>query len=288
MPINFDGKSGEFSECVSHFMGKANNRTGKNFTKEDASKVCGSLQAKQEKESKFCGFGKIQLKEDEKDYHVLGFIATSHPDRASNGQFEGDIIPKPTLTKIAEQINNRYKPEAGAASYRHDWIRKNDPNLPIAGVSSSPAILKQTEDGQWGVFVDTVVSKSHPNYENIKTEVEQGIIPGFSIEYVAKDFIPTEKEGKKYRVLTDVDMLGYGFANRRLIANPHAEIVDFGYKELVSTHYLNNESQKDNDLIKEHASEGEYPAEEAEHKKKKKKGEKMEEEKSNRTSSYRR
>ena len=279
MPISFDGKSGEFSECIAHFMGKENKRTGKNFTKEDASKVCGSLQAKQEKENKFCGFGKIQLKEDEKDYHVSGFVATSHPDRASNDQFEGDIIPKPTLASIAEQINNRFKPEAGAVSYRHDWIRENDPNLPIAGVSSSPAVLKQTEDGQWGVFVDTVVSKAHPNYENIKTEVEQGIIPGFSIEYVAKDFIPTEKEGKKYRVLTDVEMLGYGFANRRLIANPHAEIVDYGYKELVSTHYLNNQEKIESKMEhEEHISEEDESSEET--KKKKKKGEKMEEEKS--------
>ena len=127
MPISFDGQKGSFDNCVAHFMGKVSKRTGKKFTSEAAHKVCGSLQAKQEKEMtehKFCGFGKIQLKEDEKDFHVSGFVATSHPDRAEANGFAGDIIPKSTLQKITEQLNNRYKPEAGAVSYRHDWIRE--------------------------------------------------------------------------------------------------------------------------------------------------------------------
>ena len=184
-------------------------------------------------DTKFCGFGKIQLKEDEKDFHVSGFVATSHPDRAEGNGFAGDVIPKPTLQKIAEQINNRYKPEAGAVSYRHDWVKAGNPNLPLAGAVAGPAVLRQTEDNEWGVFVDTVVSKTHPDYQNIKTEIEQGIIPGFSIEYTSKGQIPLEKEGKKYRMLTDIDLLGFGFANRRMIANPHAEIIDFGYKEIM-------------------------------------------------------
>src|SRR3990167_750351 len=167
-------------------------------------------------EHKFCGFGKIQLKEDAKDFHVSGFVATSHPDRAEGNGFAGDIIPKTTLGKLVEQINNRYKPEAGAVSYRHDWIKDNNANLPLAGAISSPVVLK-----------------AHPDYEGIKSEIEQGVIPGFSIEYISKGQIPMEKEGKKYRMLTDIDLLGFGFANRRMIANPHAEIVDFGYKEIM-------------------------------------------------------
>ena len=207
--------------------------------------------------TKYCGFGKIQIKEDEKDFHVSGFVATSHPDRAEGNGFAGDILPKSTLQKVIEQINNRYKPEAGAVSYRHDWIKDNNPNLPLAGVISEPAKLVQLENNEWGAFVDTIVSKTHPEYEKIKTEIEQGVIPGFSIEYTTKGQIPTEKEGKKYRMLTDIDLLGFGFANRRMIANPHAEIVDFGYKEIMG--------------LKEHKSDEEYSAEETEHDKKKKK-----------------
>lgn len=262
MPISFDGKSGSFGECVAHF-------TKKGKSSDSAHKICGTIQARQEKEMtsehKFCGFGKIQIKEDEKDFHVSGFVATSHPDRAEANGFAGDIIPKSTLQKITEQLNNRYKPEAGAVSYRHDWIKDNNPNLPLAGAIAEPAVLKQTEDNEWGVFVDTVVSKTHPNYNNIKTEIEQGIIPGFSIEYVGKGQIPVEKEGKKYRMLTDIDMLGFGFANRRMIANPHAEIIDFGYKEIFG--------------LKEHHGDEEYSMEECPECKKKVREDKMSEHK---------
>ena len=39
MPISFDGKKGEFSECVTHFMSKNNTRTDKNFSKEEIAEL---------------------------------------------------------------------------------------------------------------------------------------------------------------------------------------------------------------------------------------------------------
>ena len=184
-------------------------------------------------EFKPVSYGSLEIKEEEKDFHVSGWVATSHPDRAASedGKYAGDIIPKSTLTKIVDQINNRSKPEAGAGSYRHDWIKLRDPSLPLAGAVTAPATLKQTSDGEWGAWIDTVVSKTHPKSKDIISEIQQSIIPGFSIEYNAKQAVPTQKEGKLYRTLLDVDMKGWGFANRRMIANPQAQIVDFGYKE---------------------------------------------------------
>ena len=189
------------------------------------------IQSKQEKETKFCAFGKIQIKEDKKDYHVSGFVATSHPDRAENGEFAGDIIPKSTLQKVVTDINNKYKPQAGAASERHDHL-KGDPDAPIAGIVTEPASLQELENGEWGVHVDTILSTTNPRFEDVKTNIEEGTYPGFSIEYVTNDFVPTEKEGKKYRILTDIDTEGFGYANRRMIANPHAEVTSYGYKEI--------------------------------------------------------
>ena len=184
-------------------------------------------------ETKYCSFGKIQIKEDEKDYLVSGFVATSHPDRAETEGFAGDILPKSTLQKIVSDINNKYLPQAGAVSERHDHL-KGDPDAPIAGVVTNPATLQQLEDGEWGVHVDTVLSKTNPRYDEVKTNIEQGVYPGFSIEYITKNFVPTEKEGKRFRMLTDIDTEGFGYANRRKIANPHAEITNHGYKEIMS------------------------------------------------------
>ncbi len=190
----------------------------------------------QEKEHKFCAFAKLQLKESKEDFHVSGFVATSHPDRAASedGRFSGDIIPKGTLQKIVNDINNKYKPQAGAVSERHDHLKANDIDLPVAGVLTpgSTASLRQLPDGEWGAHVDTILSKTNPRYEEVKTNIEQGVYPGFSIEYDNTKFTPTEKEGKMYRLLTDFDTEGFGYAHRRKIANPHAEYTDFGFKEI--------------------------------------------------------
>ena len=260
MPIGFDGKHGSFDNCVSHFTNKVNKRTGKNFTSEEASKVCGKMQSRQEKQNKFCAFGKLQLKDDDKDFYVSGYVATSHPDRAAEGEFVGDIIPKPTLQKIVDQINNRYKPEAGAVSERHDYIRQKNMDLPLAGVAVGPASLVQLEDGEWGAHVETILSKTNPRYEEVKTNVEQGVYPGFSIEYENDNFIPTIKEGKKYRQLMDIDLQGFGYANRRNIANPHAEYTSFGYKEIIGVkekHMYEDDEEDEDKKSKKKKSKGE-------------------------------
>ena len=240
MPLKFDGKTGEFTACVAHF-------TGKGKTSEQARKTCGALQAKQEKETKFCTFAKLQLKETKEDFHVSGFVATSHPDQAASedGRFAGDIIPKGTLQKIVTDINNKYKPQAGAVSERHDHIKAGDLDVPMAGVLAldSVATLEELEDGEWGVKVDTVLAKTNPRYEEVKTNIEQGIYPGFSIEYDNTKFVPTEKEGKMYRLLTDLDIEGFGYAHRRKIANPHAEYTDFGYKEITTIQEKNTKGE---------------------------------------------
>ena len=248
MPISFDGKKGEFSACVAHFTGKTSKQTGKKHTKESAQKVCGTLQAQQEKETKetkFCSFAKLQLKETKEDFHVSGYVATSHPDRAESDGFVGDIIPKGTLAKIVTDINNKYLPHAGAISERHDHL-KIDPDMPIAGVIAPDTVasLHQLEDGEWGVHVDTILSKTNPRYEEVKTNIEQGVYPGFSIEYTNTEFVPTEKEGKRYRLLTNLDTGGFGYAHRRKIANPHAEYTDFGYKEISATSTIQNKKTK--------------------------------------------
>jgi len=207
------------------------------------------VETKQEIRSKFCSYAKLQLKEVKEDFHVSGFVATSHPDRAEEGEFAGDIIPKNTLQKIATDINNKYKPQAGAVSERHDHL-KGDADAPIAGVAVGQATLQELDDGEWGVHVDTILSSTNPRFDEIKTNIEEGVYPGFSIEYVTNDFVTTEKEGKKYRVLTDISTEGFGYANRRMIANPHAEYTDYGFKEIMSPEVDKMEESKEVEEMK--------------------------------------
>ena len=150
MPLSFDGKSGSFSSCVAHFISK-----GK--SKKAAQGICGKMQSQQEKEHKFCAFAKLQLKEVKEDYYVSGYVATTHPDKAASedGAFVGDIIPKNTIQKIVNDINNKYKPQAGAISERHDHLKEEDINKPLAGVLApgTSATLQELEDGHWGLYL---------------------------------------------------------------------------------------------------------------------------------------
>ena len=110
---------------------------------------------KSSKEVRFC-IQKLSFKEKGDEFYSEGFIATSHPDKAASedGRFVGDVIPKPTLQKIVDKINSTDSPISKMASYRHDWIREENPDLKPAG-KAVKAELRQTDDGQWGAWVST-------------------------------------------------------------------------------------------------------------------------------------
>ena len=126
-------------------------------------------------------------------------------------------------------------PEAIQVSYRHDYLKQENPDLPAAGVNTSVE-KRQTEDGHWGVYVDTEHTTTYPDQEKLKYEIDKKIIPGYSIEYDAGDnFDIVQHNGESYRFIKDLDFYGYGFANGRKIANPNAEIVATGYKEMIQS-----------------------------------------------------
>ena len=53
MPFKYgDGRSGHFDSCVKYYTGKKSKRTGKNYTKDEASAVCATIMRGQEKNAK--------------------------------------------------------------------------------------------------------------------------------------------------------------------------------------------------------------------------------------------
>ena len=223
MPISFDGQKGSFDSCVAHFKSKTNKRTSKKFTSEEAHKVCGSLQANQEKSTSILySNNKISYKEENGEFYSEGFIATTHQDR------EGDILSENAITKLVRQINNQFLPQAGAASNRHDWIKQENPDLPLAGRAIT-AEVRRTEDGKSGAYVITHHHKFHPEFEEIKYNVQNQYYPGYSIEFETV----ADREIPNGRIIEDLNLVGYGFANLRNIANPHAVITNSYYKEIV-------------------------------------------------------
>ena len=243
MPEEFERMK---NKIASSLKGKTNPKTDKPYTESDIYAIAtaqwkkghgGKAPSHGKEEAKLFS-SKFEIKEDEKNFYVKGYVATSHPDRAEMHDneleldYDGDIIPKNTLQKIADSINSRWFPQAGAVSERHDWVHENNPDKPLAGVISSPAKLVQLDDGESAVEAEVLVNKMNPRYEEVKYNVENGIYPGFSIEYETNDYSVIEKEGKLYRNLDDINMEGFGFASRRLIANPNAIITEKSYKEV--------------------------------------------------------
>lgn len=182
----------------------------------------------------------LEFKEENGEFFSEGFVATTHKDEY------GDILTDNAITKIVDSINNKFKPIAGSASERHDWLKEGDENLPLAG-RAVVAEKRKTEDGKVGAFVRTHHHKFHPNFDEIKYNVENKYYPGYSIEFQNAK----RKESEEGNFLEDLDLIGYGFANARMIANPHAEIVSYGYKELVPVNQVSKKNKGDNMTKKE-------------------------------------
>ena len=156
----------------------------KNQSKGNPQAYCATIQRKAEgkKETKFF-HSDIKLKEEAETFHSEGFIATTHPDR------EGDILAESVIDKIVTTLNDPKgsgHPEATQVSYRHDWLKQDNPDLPPAGVNTS-AEKRQTEDGHWGVYVKTEHTTNYPDKDKLVYEIEKKVIPGYSIEYDVDD-----------------------------------------------------------------------------------------------------
>ena len=204
-----------------------------------------------DKELHIFKYGEISCKEDSNEFYSEGFVATTHPDRATNGKYKGDILTKNAVSKIVNQINDRKDMMADLASYRHDWVVENDPSLPVVGRAVT-AELRELPNGHFGAFVKTHHNKTHPKFSDIKYEVENKYLPGYSIEYEAKNKKDVQLPSGTFRMIDDLDLFGYGLAHGRLIANPNAAITEFGYKEIMDHAHTTNvvESQEQKEVTK--------------------------------------
>jgi len=182
----------------------------------------------------------ITFKEVEGEFYSEGYIATTHPDRASDEDLgvDGDILSKQVLQQIIDAINNTVASidSVGGTrivSLQHDWIKENNPSLEPAGIVIPPAELREMGDGHFGVYVKVHHNKLHPQYEDIKYKVKNGYFPGFSIEYYPGEYSRVSLKDKVFRFLKSIkNYVGHAFASARLIANPYALIMATSYKEI--------------------------------------------------------
>src|SRR3990167_7144047 len=176
MPLNFDGKTGEFSACVAHFMGKMNQKTGMKHTKESAGAICGTIQKRMESGSKaikkFCLESNVEYKaievDGKKEHHISGFVSAPYVDN------QDDFIPEYLQEVIVERINRGF---ANRVGLNHDFLLEGN-LLPIASAKAElrvhPKINKKS------AWVDVILDESSPKFPEIINNVAN--IKGFSIE----------------------------------------------------------------------------------------------------------
>lgn len=200
-----------------------------------------------------------ELLEDEGEFYSSGFVATTHPDRAGDDGYDGDILTKEAIEQITAYINKHVATANGPGatrivSNRHDWIKEQDPNTPAAGVivEQEEGIYAKTiqlKDGHWGTYVKVHHNKNHPKYEEIVYDVKHGYLPGYSIEYLPGEFQKVSYQGKTYRLMKSIaDYVGHAFAHARLIANPSAIINSFGYKEILALNDVDKLTKEESNM----------------------------------------
>lgn len=186
------------------------------------------------KESKISYYKKVEFKEEGEEFFSEGFIATTHPDRAQQEGYNGDVLTKHAIESVVDQVNSRRALMADLASNRHDWVKEKNPELPVAG-RAVEAELRELPDGHYGAWVKTHHNKTHPEFNDIKYQVEKGYLPGYSIEYEVVNKGEVNLPDGPYRLIDELDLCGFGLANGRLIANPQAVLTGYGYKEIMQS-----------------------------------------------------
>ena len=114
-----------------------------------------------------------------------GYIATTHLDSGfydeNKGSFVRDKISKETLNSWADEINQGV-PRANKMSINHDR------EVHVAGVmKKGSAKVDLLPDGQFGLYVDTLVDKTKGNYEQTEYRILNDLLDSFSIEFTTRD-----------------------------------------------------------------------------------------------------
>lgn len=173
----------------------------------------------------------FEVKAIEDNDVVYGFIATSHLDQGIYSEELGkqvrDKVPVDALYHWAEELNSG-NPRSNKVTIRHD---RDDPVVAGVAVKGTAEVIA-LPDGEYGLYVGTVLDKTHPTHEATKNRIDIGTYDSFSIEFQAGESTSMADAGEYYvRTLgADSQLYGYTLASRPM--NEYAVLI----KEIMSNH----------------------------------------------------
>lgn len=207
--------------------------------------------------------GLHQVKTTGENLVLGGFIATTHLDDGFelDGVLIRDKIDKPLLDKWATELNEG-NPRVNKISVNHDRGDKI-----VAGVAKrDSAKVIELPDGEYGLYTESIIDSTHPDFTTIENRIDIGTLDSFSIEFEDGSFTdiePIESEDYVVRHLhDDCTLYGYTLASRPM--NEYAVMI----KEIMELRKMPEEEKQIKEPIKPiEVKEDPAPAEPAEPKK---------------------
>ncbi len=153
--------------------------------------ICFSQFTKGKKESRFSTVRGFETKEGSEGELIKGgYIATTHLDSGfydeTRDLFIRDQLDKVTLDVWADQINDG-NPRVNKVSVNHN----REPHVAGVGVKGT-ARVDELGDGEYGLYVDTLVDKTKDNYEETSYRIDNNLLDSFSIEFNTHNLISHE------------------------------------------------------------------------------------------------
>jgi hypothetical protein len=201
------------------------------------------------------------------DLIVKGYIATTHLDSGfyddSREVYCRDRINRKTLDKWAYEINQGI-PSANKVSVNHNRI----PHVAGVGIKGT-ARVDSLPDGEYGLYVETLVDKTREDFKEIKYRIEKGLLDSFSIEFTTKDQITKEyipnavrefrvEQGLIRELLPNTDLQGWTLASQPM--NEYAVMVKEFYRKQNNTNEVktmksNEQEEQEESVEQEDASQ---------------------------------
>lgn len=181
---------------------------------------------------RFASGGILEAKERGDQLVVGGYIATTHKDSVN------DVFTKGGLDAWAEKIN-KGMPSANKVTYHHD---RNDKRVVGVGVKGT-ARVDELPDGEYGLYVDTIINKTHELYNDIEYEYSIGALDSFSVEFVHPDGNKADDDYTLRYLDESTELCGWALASRPV--NDNAVMI----KELVTKSNIQNSTQTKDKIL---------------------------------------
>jgi cation transport regulator ChaB len=222
-----------FERVMNSLKGKTNPRTEKPYTDEERGRIAWSavkrkytkkddgweLKSIPESEGELCFNSEpLEFKSEEGNYYFTGYLSTFDLDLVN------DMVTASCMQDMLGQIkmgmNGVMRSFKGSPDHDVYWFE--DPQLkPIS------KIVDATLDNK-GILIKGMFNQAHPDFN--WQEIQNGFYDGLSIEYKPDEFSFKDMNGKKVRVLSKVQLKGYGHTPRP--ANPFSKLTDCFVKSL--------------------------------------------------------